>query len=614
MAGLWSVVLVLTSCRSTQEWREQADERAGDLIRQAQETALQKSEPIEVESPADSLRRRLLQDQNLEMADEVSQGIRALKDEYDPETKTNWRNSEHLKEGAEVYLPWSTGQKVRISLTDALLIAARNNSTYQNQKEQLFRTALALDLEADEFRSTFSGKLNNALQSSHNGNRRVTGTVQEGIAGFSQTFKNGTELAASLSVDLVKLLTKDHGSAWGVLGDASISIPLLRGSGKFVVMEPLRQAERNLIYQVRSFEQYKREFLVSVTRSYLGVLKSWQSYLNQEENYKRAILSSRRSRRMADSGSLAEYEFDQNLQNELSSRANWISARQSYDNNLDSFKILLGLPPDADIEPMYEELSTLQKASEQTVEGVVMADYSGDIPNAEAPVELVPPDDNQKGINEIDLDKAISLALKNRPDLQNALDAVEDAKRAVLVAEDGLRAELTLGGRASVGESRSLAGADGDNGDFRVSRGSYSGFLNVNMPWHRTAERNAYRNSLIALERAVREYQTKEDSIKQEIRGSLRNLVENRSAVIIQWQALHLAERRVKNTDMLLQAGRVEVKDVLDAQSALLSAQNSLNSAIVAYRIQELELQQQLGMLQVNVDGTWEEADLSAYK
>ncbi len=243
-----------------------------------------------------------------------------------------------------------------------------------------------------------------------------------------------------------------------------------------------------------------------------------------------------------------------------------------------------------------------------------MADYSGDIPNAEAPVELVPPDDNQKGINEIDLDKAISLALKNRPDLQNALDAVEDAKRAVLVAEDGLRAEVTLGGRASVGESRSLAGADGDNGDFRVSRGSYSGFLNVNMPWHRTAERNAYRNSLIALERAVREYQTKEDSIKQEIRGSLRNLVENRSAVIIQWQALHLAERRVKNTDMLLQAGRVEVKDVLDAQSALLSAQNSLNSAIVAYRIQELELQQQLGMLQVNVDGTWEEADLSAYK
>ena len=38
----------------------------------------------------------------------------------------------------------------------------------------------------------------------------------------------------------------------------------------------------------------------------------------------------------------------------------------------------------------------------------------------------------------------------------------------------------------------------------------------VDLPLRRTAERNAYRESLIALEKAVRAYQTQEDAVKKE--------------------------------------------------------------------------------------------------
>ena len=51
---------------------------------------------------------------------------------------------------------------------------------------------------------------------------------------------------------------------------------------------------------------------------------------------------------------------------------------------------------------------------------------------------------------------------------------------------------------------------------------------------------------------------------------------------------------------------------VLDSQAALVSAQNSLYAAITSYRGQELELQRDLGLLDVTVDGTWREADMSA--
>jgi len=136
----------------------------------------------------------------------------------------------------------------------------------------------------------------------------------------------------------------------------------------------------------------------------------------------------------------------------------------------------------------------------------------------------------------------------------------------------------------------------------------------VNLPIERTAERNRYRNSLISLEKAVRSFQAAEDQLKQDVKSKLRDMLENRERLVIQIQAVELAERRVKNTDMLLQAGRAELRDVLDAQSALTSAQNSLYSAAVSYRINELELQRDLGVLQVTSDGLWKELDLTEYK
>ena len=66
-----------------------------------------------------------------------------------------------------------------------------------------------------------------------------------------------------------------------------------------------------------------------------------------------------------------------------------------------------------------------------------------------------------------------------------------------------------------------------------------------------------------------------------------------------------MAQRSVESMDILLQAGRVDMTDVLSAQQSLLAAQNSLYTAIVNYRIRELELQSKLGVLDVTAAGTW---------
>jgi outer membrane protein TolC len=177
----------------------------------------------------------------------------------------------------------------------------------------------------------------------------------------------------------------------------------------------------------------------------------------------------------------------------------------------------------------------------------------------------------------------------------------------VVVRADALGAELTLLGSADIGGSRSVASATRDDAELRFDQGRYSALLTLDLPIERTAERNAYRNSFINLERAVRDVQTLEDQIKLSVRGELRGLLEYRESLKIQAQSVDVAQKRVRSTNLFLEAGRAEIRDLLEAQESLLSAQNSLTSAVINYRIAELEVQRDMGLLQVDESGMWRE-------
>jgi outer membrane protein TolC len=195
---------------------------------------------------------------------------------------------------------------------------------------------------------------------------------------------------------------------------------------------------------------------------------------------------------------------------------------------------------------------------------------------------------------------AILIALENRLDLQAVIGAVYDAQRVVVVRADALRAGLTLGGSARFSDRDIEDGLDFDGG-------RYAALLSLDLPIERTAERNVYRNSLINLERATRNVQTLEDQIKLSIRSQLRTLLESRESLRIQAQSVVVAEKRVRSATMFLEAGRIQIRDLLEAQDARLAAQNALTAAVVNYRIAELELQRDMGVLEVDETGLWRE-------
>lgn len=527
--------IFLAGCRSPEAWRQEADDAAARTIAEFQQKALGRSEPFEIERPSDTLRRRLMIEQNLPV---YSNRLAVAATDSDP---------------------------LMLDRIGCLQVAARNSKDYQDQKESVFESALALDLERDAYRNTWSGIVS-ALFSSDRSSGETESRVSGGLtAELGRKLKSGASIVGKLGVDIIQLLTLDESSSYGLLADATISIPLMRGSGEAIVTEPLTQAERNVIYSLWSFDRFRRSFAVQIVSEYFSVLQSEDELRNAVENVKRLETNLSRSEELARAGRMPELQVDQTRQDLLRARSRQVSARQSWERQLDSFKQTLGLPVDARI-----------RLDSGDLEGIRRPDLDAD----ELPGEA--------GL--------IGAALENRRDLRIVYEQVRDADRKLMVARDALRMGLEFQAAASTQERR-YQGSESE--DLRFENADFSSELRFDLPWERTSERNVYRLQIVACDKARRDLEEKEDSVKAEVRNSLRSLDQARKNYVIQREALDLAQARTESVRLFMDAGRASTRDVLEAEDALVSAKNALTAALISYRISQLELMSDTGTLDI---------------
>ncbi|MEN6384879.1 MAG: TolC family protein, partial [Phycisphaerales bacterium] len=336
----------------------------------------------------------------------------------------------------------------------------------------------------------------------------------------------------------------------------------------------------------------------------------FDSIKNTQSDYRSRIESAKRSRRLADAGRIKEIDVDLAVQAELTARQQWISAIQRYKQQLDEFRIFLGLPPDANIVLDSNELTKLVEPAKSLINISQSEEQSEfeDVNDVNNLVQIIEPDYQNGGPYEIEEPNAVKLAFFNRFDLRTNQGKVYDAQRKVVVAADALRAELTLLGKANIGSRRSTVGSSlEDNANFVTNEGLFTSLVTLDLPIERTLEAVNYRNSYIILQQTVRDVQTLEDTIKLDIRSSLRNLLEARENMYIQAKAVAVAQKRVRSVNMFLDAGRTEMRELTDAQDALLEAQNNLTAAVVRYRIAELSIQRDMGVLEIDENGLWKE-------
>jgi len=467
----------------------------------------------------------------------------------------------------------STNGAVILSLEDALCIAARNDRDYQQYKEDIFTTALDLDYQQFQFETSFSGMLLAALSRDSDENSRADG---DGNAGFTRNFENGATVAGRLAFDVARLLHDDWQSV-GLTGDLTMTVPLLRGAGKEIVREPLTQAERDLVYSVKGFEDYRQRFSVAVASSYFRVLESAQLVINARENLERLKDNNERAEMMFDAGRMQRIQVDQARTDLLSAEQSLINKRRKYQSGLDAFKFQIGLPPEALLELDSAELEQLQMEMKELAS------------RTESAVELFP-------------DEVTSwrIALVSRYDLIVARLRVADIERGVKIAADALRADLSLSADVS-SERRRSTGDSNFSSDERWGIG-----MENDLPWNRHRERNFFKKQLLLYKQAKRSLQEKEDSVKLEVMDGLRDLVAARKSYENQLESVKVAELRVKSNNLFMLSGRSSMRDVLEAEDSLLSARNSLVSALIDWCLSDLELRRDMGILKVDQDGLWQ--------
>jgi outer membrane protein TolC len=452
-----------------------------------------------------------------------------------------------------------------VSLAEAIAIATARNRDYQGEKEALYRKALDLT----STRHNFARKWFGTIDSKYNHDASDESVAAGGEVGFSQLLADGTEISTSIATDWLGYLTGGSRSTLTSVLGATISKPLLRGAGKDIVMEELKQAERDVLYQIRNFSRSRKTFVVSIVSDYFRVLQDLDSVKNAESNYKSLMLAYDQAKDNAMAGRLAQLEADQTEQRMLQARDNLAGTERSYQQALDEFKLRLAITTDA---PLELDPNALQALS-------VM--------------EVVEPQFN--------VEDAIKTALSLRLDLATEKDKVDDARRKIKVAENKLQAELNLVANANVNSAPPRQA-----GNLQFQNGDYSLGAELKLPFDRLTERNTYRNSLIALMQQTRQYDATVDSVKLGVRNDYRDLGEAAQRYQIQKKSLELAQERVNSTSLLFQAGRAQARDLLDSQDSLLSAQNSTTSTLVDYNIAKLNFYRDIELLTVKPDGLWQ--------
>ena len=454
-----------------------------------------------------------------------------------------------------------------LTLPKALEMAVNHSRDYQLQRETLYLSALSLTGERHKF-ALKPTKANLDL-SRNRSSSNINTTESDASLTLSKALKTGGTLTATLANDL----TLFFNGGGPKIPDITLALtqPLLKDAGAKFAEELLTQSERDLVYAIRTFSRYQKTFLVDRISEYLALLQKKDEVRVQYELYQNRILFRKEQELRLQGELISQFELDQALRQEYSSKVSYINAirgRDGYQALLDEFKKQLNLPLGESVVLDDAELANLKQFGLQ-------------------PVPL-----NDK--------HGFQLALTNRLDILNNIDKFEDKKRKVEVSANDLLPSLAVVADYSLKDQF----YNRNSFDF----GDYSGKigLSLDLPLDKHTERNAYRKSRITFEQQLRSLMKTLDDLRDEIRTNVRALDRNQQSYVINQKTLVVSRRELEKAKLdMLAGGNVSPRDILEAQTAVASARNAVTAAFISFHTQRLKLLNNTGILNTGLNQFW---------
>jgi hypothetical protein len=498
----------------------------------------------------------------------------------------------------------------KLNMQQAFLIALINARYYQFQLEQLYLAALPVTLQRFAFEPQFYAGLSPTTGVPQTGGAGGSGASISGgsfapatglttanswtystrfaptgqvstmnigtVAGMGKLFSSGAQMLLGFASELVFNFAGKNPRQPTVLSSLPFSFvqPLLRGGGRAVILEPLTNEERTLLYNVRAFAQFRQQFFVVTLTG--GTIQNFGQgfqlagfssagntdpttgfipaafnvvqveidrrnvafYENLVKLYQELI--------QGESSGLSQLQVDQVMSQLIGARATLFNDKITYRSGLDAFKMQLGMPPDTPIVldqnflgvPFYRVFDAVDAWQRRPDRNLAeLPGIIGKIPQlqdidvdgrsalgiyrnyraARSGTNFVPEDED--GLEDL-LQAAVRIALEYRLDLMNSRAALYDAWRQIRITANTLKGVLnvTLTNNVYTGPYSTNPFA------FLSQAKNFSLVLQTELPLVRMTERNNFRTALITYQRARRTLMNAEDNLKIQLRNDLRGV------------------------------------------------------------------------------------------
>ena len=157
--------------------------------------------------------------------------------------------------------------ETKLTIEDAVSIGLRNSRDYQEQMENMYLAALALTFERyryDVRPIAFGNEPGTGIHYENTPNDGSNWGLGQTNLGLSKLFPTGAQFMTELTNNTIWMLSGNSGSQTATTLAYSLVQPLAFDVQRTINLEKITQQERNVLYKIRDFARFRKDFYVTV--------------------------------------------------------------------------------------------------------------------------------------------------------------------------------------------------------------------------------------------------------------------------------------------------------------------------------------------------------------
>jgi outer membrane protein len=459
--------------------------------------------------------------------------------------------------------------KLRLTLQDAVVVTLANNSNVRLQALNIENAKYSLLGAYSPFDPSVQGSFSSQGQLSQAytqlaGAPSLSTLNQVTQLTYTQTLETGTNFQVNFNANKYS-----SNSAYNLFNPSISSFlgfqftqPLLRNRWLFANRAPIVIARRNLQGSRALFEAQVSGTVQMVIGQYWNVVQARGSLQVARKSLDAAEATYNHDKRALELGALPPLDIYRSESQVAGRRVQVIQGEYSLKQAEDTFRQTLG----ADVDPYFRALDLDLTDSPET---------GGELRN-------------------VDIATALQQALEKRPELEAARQSLANDDTGIRLAHNNLLPDLRLSGNYSgnglnnINTSQSVtAGGFGDslNQLFGFGYPSYGLSLTLNLPVRNRGGQAALGSALVSRRRDLYTERQIREQITFDVSNAVHQLEEAKIGVAANKEAVDLARKTMAAEQRKYELGTGQIFLVLEAQTELAAAEQSLLQAEVSYQV-----------------------------